>query len=56
MCNTVLDPTWAWDALRGWFLYGLLNQKSLEESLNIWQKMARHCIQAKGAQNYNIKS
>lgn len=53
-CESVIDPTGAWDALRGGLLYGLESGKTLQESLEIGQQVARHCIQSTWAQNYTL--
>jgi adenosine kinase len=53
-CDNVVDPTGAGDALRGGLLFGLASGKTLEESLEIGQQLAWHCIQSAGAQNYTL--
>lgn len=51
-CDNVIDPTGAGDALRAGLLHWLSKWKSLSESLEIGQELARHCIQSAWWQNY----
>lgn len=40
----VIDSSGAWDAFRGWFLFGLYNWLSIEESLNKWCALWASCV------------
>lgn len=43
--QNVIDPTWAWDSFRWWFLVWLVNWFNLEKSAKIWTLVAHYCIQ-----------